>query len=355
MIQALHIINCQSIKKLTLPLGRITVLVGDTDSGKSACIRALFAFLTNTFKKNLLRTGESTFKVGIVIDNKPIGFVKGDDSHYFIGDKKFTKVGKEIPLEITKILRMPKIHFDKDLSYFLHVQGQMQPEFLVNDYGGLASKVIGKLSNLGFVYIARRKAEKERKKATQDHDSAIMSLTSALSSKEKIEAVVSEEELNSISLELQKLTNIEETLQQFNQWLSYTADASKLSALDILPELELDILSLSKIQSSLLTLNSAISTIQEFADLKTKFDSLDLDEIKDSCLKLTAIDSQLVSFSSAGKSIEDFQMLQQEIATLEKEIIASSVELDSFINTLDICRFCGQKLNPEAKRFISGN
>lgn len=109
----LKILNFQSIGKaeLLFPMG-ITALVGSSNSGKTAVVRALTSLLTNPSEaKSFIKYGESKTEVELEIDNQPnIKWTRTlKDSTYEIGDELHQKVGKTDAFEL-----IPNTGFCKD-------------------------------------------------------------------------------------------------------------------------------------------------------------------------------------------------------------------------------------------------
>lgn len=169
MIEQIVIQNFQSHRKTTLELGRITVITGHSDAGKSALLRAMEALCFNQPGTAFVRMENGVpqthcsilFKLteGVVMWQKT-----ETGANYVLRekdkpDKKFTKLGRTIPTEVTDFLGIDDILIDKDTTYRLQFGGQHEMPFLVGDRGGVAAaRVLGRLTGLNTFTNANRRA-----------------------------------------------------------------------------------------------------------------------------------------------------------------------------------------------------
>lgn len=169
MIEQLVIQNFQSHRKTTLELGRITVVTGHSDAGKSALLRAIEALCFNQPGTAFVRLEDGVpaahcsillkMTDGMVMWQKTEG-----GANYVLRvtgkpDKKFTKLGRTIPSEVTEFLGIDDILIDKDTTYRLQFGSQHEMPFLVGDRGGVAAaRVLGRLTGLNTFTNANRRA-----------------------------------------------------------------------------------------------------------------------------------------------------------------------------------------------------
>lgn len=133
----IRIIDFQSIADLTLKLGKFTVIVGDSDQGKTAVIRALHSVFTNPTGQGRVRYGAD--KLGVMLDfnnGLRIAYAKGQSSKYkLIGgtdSKKYNKVGRDVPPEVASLVRKWTA---SGTAVLIQIQGQKDSDFLVGEGG----------------------------------------------------------------------------------------------------------------------------------------------------------------------------------------------------------------------------
>lgn len=162
----LHVKNFQSIEQADIEIGPLTVLVGQSDVGKSAIIRALRLLHRNNGGLELVKYGAGGLYVQQTSDEgvtTSISKGKGQNS-YHAGSKVLSKIGKDIPPEVSANLRTDELVLDKDLVLDLNFSGQFDSPFLLADSSSVVTKAISSLSGINILYSAIREANSEAQK-----------------------------------------------------------------------------------------------------------------------------------------------------------------------------------------------
>ena len=90
----------------------VTCIVGASDVGKSAVLRALrWACLNDLTGTDFIREGAKETHVQIRTDEGTISRFKGTENRYRIGSKEFKAFGQSVPQDITDLLRLNEINF----------------------------------------------------------------------------------------------------------------------------------------------------------------------------------------------------------------------------------------------------
>ena len=157
MIKKLRIKNFQKHKSIDIEFDdHITSIVGPSDSGKSALIRALKWVITN--KPNgmeFIREGSKKCSVRIETDNHKITRSRGTENTYHLDKEVFHAFGNNVPKEIIDSLRMDEINF----------QGQHDSPFWLNESAGQVSRNLNQIVNLGIIDSTLSSINKTLKKA----------------------------------------------------------------------------------------------------------------------------------------------------------------------------------------------
>jgi energy-coupling factor transporter ATP-binding protein EcfA2 len=91
----------QSWKKFDLSVSGFTVIVGSSNRGKTALIRALRGILRNQVQEAHIRKGEKSTEVGLEIDQGPVvSLTRGKTTTYKIDSKDFSKLAGDVPEDI---------------------------------------------------------------------------------------------------------------------------------------------------------------------------------------------------------------------------------------------------------------
>lgn len=170
MIGQVGIAGFQSLKNVMLELGQLTVIVGETDCGKTALYRVLRGFCTNSGGKNYV-TDDGVTKdsiVGLQISdeefNVRLGWRKGESNYYKIGDEKYDKVGQVCPEDVQAILKMAEIDLGGGVKFFPNFHDQFDVPFLQAENGSYIAKVLGEITNINKLLLAVKEAKSRQAK-----------------------------------------------------------------------------------------------------------------------------------------------------------------------------------------------
>ena len=163
MLNVLSIENYQSLRKIRLELGRLTVITGATGAGKSAIIRAVRLLAFNAPGTSYISKGEKTCQVLVFDDSmhQGVAIARGGRGYdgYAISDPEdkgnerlFTKLGGQVPAEVTAWLGLSELNFATQFS----------PPFLLAESGSKVAAALGKLTNVTLLFSAAREANRRR-------------------------------------------------------------------------------------------------------------------------------------------------------------------------------------------------
>lgn len=151
--------NFQSLRKLSIQLGKFTAITGATGSGKSSVFRAMELLAHNARGTSYITRGAKACQV-LVQDDAGLGVVivrgsRGQDAYALdvLGEqKKFTKLGGKVPEEVTQCLQLSELNFARQFGL----------PFLLDASGGEIARVLGKLTNVTLLFDAAREANRRR-------------------------------------------------------------------------------------------------------------------------------------------------------------------------------------------------
>lgn len=176
MIGRVQIRNFQSLVDLDLELGPLTVILGESNSGKSALLRALRGVASNITGTGVITRGRNTAEISVDVDGpdgRPYRVTleysktKATGWFYTITDletgasQDYTKLNRGVPEAVTKLLRIAPI---KPGITSLNLTDQFDPPFLLKASGADVARVLGELTNVDTIYAAAAQGKKERAK-----------------------------------------------------------------------------------------------------------------------------------------------------------------------------------------------
>jgi len=294
MINKVRIQNFQSLKDISLDLGRITVILGKSDVGKSAFVRAMSSFFSNRVNKSYAHFDNYPIKVSLTKDGKE-GYVSRTNKgvFYFLDGKSYSKTERQVPEEIFAWLNLHPFKVDSDVSLFFNVHSQFDPPFLLQDSSLLIPKVVGKISNLNIAMMALRSMNADVVSFSQELSVKKKDLEEAEAKVEQFEDLEEEEKI------LQQVTRLLSDVDVLESRIAFLEDFIKLYN-------EFSS-SVSSYKDEVSTTENAISVLEPFTSLGTEHTLLKnlLSDIHKIEATLSNIDTEISSSSIVISTYSD--------------------------------------------------
>lgn len=211
----------------------MTVILGQTDQGKSAIIRALKWVLYNEPRgTDFITAGCKYCRVELEMQDGSIIIRErdGQRNRYILKqngqEQIFEGFGNTVPLEIVKVHGIPKIYIDRDATSAVNLAEQLEPPFLISESGSNRAKALGRLVGIHIIDAAQRATLKDLSDSQQRHkllEKDIADLTDELQSYENIDMLAEKiTHLKSILEKLKQKRHIILKLTQLKQELEPT-------------------------------------------------------------------------------------------------------------------------------------
>lgn len=157
----------QSLVGVTIPLSPgVNVIIGESDVGKSAVIRAVQGLISNQRGDGFINNRTGKCRVRMVTDSgDTVVWEKPENSYRLNDDEPFRKVGSTVPQEVLGTINMAPLELDKNLARSINLVEQGTPKFLVEDKESDVAKTIGAITRLQPVYNAMRAVAADRRSA----------------------------------------------------------------------------------------------------------------------------------------------------------------------------------------------
>ena len=389
IIKRIEINNFQSHKHSVIELDNgLNALVGVSDSGKSAIVRALIWCLYNYPKGDeFIRTGENKTSVKVSLsdgsyiirsrDKKSSGSytvcdVNGELQHY-------EGFGSELPIEVENEHQMPYIPLTKDKSINVNISQQLDQPFLLTESPSVKAIAVGKITNTDKVDAAIKTISSDCKSVQKE----IKTLSKLL--KEKNSELIKYEDLDNdkklidiLEDKFEKYYNLLEEFSELENMLKgYNKIESRISELENLLNKRVDFeLVESRINSSKDAINILIMLADSYSNLNRidkyiddckkeieyilDFDKINkyIKEANDNYNKLLEIIDCAGKCSVVVKKMniekQSWSSNSAKINSIKECITYNENILEETVREMDLCPVCNTKLGDEQINHLKG-
>lgn len=131
----------------------LNIIIGNSDSGKSASFRALDAVINGKFRDSSITFGKKKSEVKIIFeDNHFASRIRGKKENIIQYDNLvFERIGKEIPNEYFEALGNTKLDLNDDKSIDLCLYSQFANHFFITSSDIEKSKIIGAACGINII------------------------------------------------------------------------------------------------------------------------------------------------------------------------------------------------------------
>ncbi|MGE5543910.1 MAG: AAA family ATPase [Bacillota bacterium] len=344
-IKRLCLRNFQSHRETDLEFTPgLNIIVGPSDQGKSAIIRALRWLIFNEPRgTGFIRVGETRCQVRVEMSNGvAVERIRDESSRinrYILeipGEEAmvFERFNKDVPLEVRKALGIQKLVIDRDRALEINLASQLEAPFLLEESGTTRSKILGRMANLHIIDAAQRDTLRDTNQALQEIsrlEGDIESLEIQLQDYADLEE--EETRLQAIEQLLQRLTELDQKVTQMEeagnhleqnrrQMTEIRAVLGQLDQIDEAYEIQTAIGRLSRELQEIRGLQEQRN--QTLEELKACY------QIIDSTQGLEQTEEWLETIKSLRQEGFELQVTRKELAGLEKERRQKSEEMSYY-------------------------
>lgn len=301
--------NFQSLKSVDLDLGKLTVIVGPSSSGKTALVRALRALTSNVRGSDFVSRGSKAAAISALVGDSQVVLLRGEGKGEYrvrtaldqgdTPEEVFTKLAGGVPEKVTEVLGIPP-------KSLIHFAGQFDPPYLLTATGSEIARHLGELTNVSTILEGVREA---RRRCSSANSSLKVRKADLANLKEKAAAY------SELPSQLQRLAQAEEQLKQVDE-LQFRVD--RLRSLVTDQEVALGILA------------------REDAKAPPSFDPIATAQSRLSRLK--ELLAQLSRYSAEAKAADNRRV------ALEDEEPRLHEQLHNLLEEAGTCPTCGQEV-----------
>jgi exonuclease SbcC len=301
MITTISLANFLSHKKSQIDFSPgVNVIVGPTDSGKSAIIKALKWVILNRPLGDGMRSswGGETF-VEIIVDDFAIARAKEDNvNSYLIDDSRFNAVKGDVPIEVQQALNMTDIN----------IQTQFDAHFLLSSTPGEVAQYFNKAAHLDRIDVALQNIQKWTKDVSKKLEYNRQALTS---SQERLNDFNSLGLVESILITLEEKEKARQTIEK-------------------------DRIALQKIIDSLTKIDTDLEEFQFLQDLEQSVNS-----ILELITKKKEVTKELIQINNLIKKNDQ---IDEEILAVDQDLEEYEAEFHEHLGEGSICPLCQQEI-----------
>ena len=348
MINKVKIQNFQSHANSELEFHQgVNVIIGASDSGKSAIIRSLNWVVRNRPSGDSIKSwwGGDTI-VELETDDGTVKRIKGKegDSYVLIKNKKeivLKAFGTSVPAEVSTLLNIDDVNLQK----------QLDSPFLLSETPGAVAKHFNKVANLDKIDLAQQNIQKEIRATT-----SLISLRKK-DLEEKQEELSKYANLEEIEQELEKIEAMQIKIKTLNSKIESIGSIINgiaevdLQLSDILPVLELEekvkeIFSIVEQEKELeLEIKQAETLIKECKRIDTKLQGFEfIVQPEAQVNKILQIIEKEKQISDKITSVQDLlDVLQYNANNIKKSTQKLNALEETFHKEMpDVCPLCGK-------------
>jgi len=172
-VNKLVIKDFQAIQSAEIEFAGLTVIVGESRTGKSSVIRAISRLMTASPGTSDVSVGKQAYRVAIARNGHVIVRKKGAKTNeYHVDGKVFTKVGRLLPPGADTVLDLAQVEVGKRKT-LLNIQEQFDGPFLVSESPSVVSEFLGSVIGVDELYALIGKMDVSR----VDNDRQIEAIT----------------------------------------------------------------------------------------------------------------------------------------------------------------------------------
>lgn len=344
MIKALTLQNFQSHKDNHIELSPgVNIIIGPSDSGKTAIIRALRWAIFNRPQGDHFRShwGGCT-SVEIELDNHTIIRKKDKGDEYILDEASFKAFRSDIPDEIIKAFNINEIN----------LQMQLDAPFLLNDSSGSVAQHFNRVAKLEKIDTGRQNIESWIRQITSDinykeadiekHNQSLVKFEHLAKFEADVETLEQlDNQYNNMIKSLDKLKGLIKNIQNLN------CDLQEYTVLLELEEPVNSILSLYKQHDAAREQSQNLDDIiKEISDCNTNIANYtvlfemepDIDRLLGLYSNIKEIQKEKVNLNNIIESIQTKDIRINRAKKLQEE---KQQEFD--INFPDLCPLCGEE------------
>lgn len=309
-LKSIHVENFQSLDSVDLELGAFTVIVGPSNTGKSALVRAITALASNQSGGDFIRAGQKECVVRLNFDdNSSVAWAKPEKggATYSLTSSSgqetlFQKPGREVPEPVDALLNLRRVEVDA-VKLFPQIARQFDAPFLLTESSQKAARILAKVTKLEQILGALGLCAKDVRRGRDELkalEARIASVTEDLT------------QFDTLDEDLLVLDNLREIASEHSDDVNAVSEESEMVAsyLALLPRTMFKPVPVGRIDSVVKQLDAAIAAHGLVSDYRTAIDTAQRYEesFEEANLRVAELSKQIAAIKTCpacGQPVEN--------------------------------------------------
>lgn len=359
-IEKLELKNFQSHGFTEIHFDRgLNVILGNSDSGKTAIIRAIRWVLYNEPRGDyFIRQGEKNVSVKVTLSTGAVveRYRTPSKNGYYIvkpdgSEQRFESFGSTIPKEVIELTNIYPVSFEKNKSNILNIASQLEGPFLLDESASTRASAIGRLIGVNYIDDALRNVRRDSLKISSEVSELQNKKNNLEDELVKFDYLKSYKEIyKELSTYRSKIEDFEKkkkslenyrlNLSELNKKIKATSD--ELKKYSNIEKLEHELFKMDKKVFSFNKLSETNYKIKNVSE-NIKLTSRMLDSLKN----INEFNNSILKIDSRYEVLRRFESYKERYSILEEEIKKISEENKSYQNLEEI-----NKLLLSAQKYI---
>lgn len=340
MIEYIHARYFQGLTDVRVEFGpEASVLVGDSDTGKTAIIRALGWVAQNKPSGDFTQYGQKECDVVVGVDGRTVRKTRRGKSTWYTLDNGEPFQGVDPPEEIRRLFNMREVNW----------QFQMDSPFWLDEGGGEVSRQINATVDMAAIDAAVGRVAKDSRDATIAHTAAIQNHATATATAEATP------DLREAAAKLKRVVDREERHFQAVQTLD-DFDKPRDAVLEAIGAAERSsgiANALTRVYAAAEKWNAARNRRKQFRSLSDSLLSLSdgigrAEALSQTSDRLEALSAAFKRRKEALQSLNDFDAVSKSAIDAREARYAANKSKAAYqkkIDAVPTCETCGQTIN----------
>ena len=327
MLESITLKNFQKHENLTIDFDPgVTTIIGTSDVGKSAAIRALTWLAQNKLRGDaFIRRGAKSAEVVLNVAGRKIERVRGKENLYRLDGEEYKAVSSTCPEDVADVLNVNVINF----------QQQHDPPFLFSSTPGQVATALNQVVDLTIIDSTLKNLNAANAKARNKVELYAEEKENNENLIKSLEGIVGiDEELSALEDDLKQLDELEDQIESITKYGKFANEKKKQA--DQIESVRLDF---TRVENSYGTITTIKAEIKAIEGLIAEVDEVNTDFPFD---EFDSICEFFDNFDKEHRVEVDIKMLVDDADRQKRYEQDAAKKAEELIEVMGVCPTCGK-------------